>query len=111
VFAFLIFRANSLSDAAMLIRAMFTDFRPEALPHGGLFAFGMDRPDLLVGAASLAVLIGCDLLAERGNVLEGLERRALPIRWTAYLALLFAVIIFGVYGPEYDAAAFIYFEF
>jgi len=111
VFAFLIFRANSLGDAAMLIRAMFTDFRPEALAHGGLFAFGMDRPDLLVGAASLAVLIGCDLLAERGNVLEGLERRALPIRWTAYLALLFAVIIFGVYGPEYDAAAFIYFEF
>ena len=111
VFAFLIFRANSLSDAVTLIRAMLRDFRPEALAGEGLYAFGLDRPDFIVAAVSLAVLTACDLLAERGNVLAGLERRALPLRWTVYLLLIFAVIIFGVYGPEYDAAAFIYFEF
>ena len=110
-FAFLIFRANSMSDAATLIRAMLTDFRPAALAGEGLFTFGMDRPDFIVAAASLAVLVICDLLAERGDVLAGLERQALPVRWAVYLALMFAVIIFGVYGPNYDAAAFIYFEF
>ena len=110
-FAFLIFRANSMSDAATLIRAMLTDFRPAALAGEGLFAFGMDRPDFIVAAVSLTVLVICDLLAERGSVLAGLERQALPVRWAVYLALMFAVIIFGVYGPNYDAAAFIYFEF
>ena len=64
-----------------------------------------------MAAVSLTVLVICDLLAERGSVLAGLERQALPVRWAVYLALMFAVIIFGVYGPNYDAAAFIYFEF
>ena len=111
VFAFLIFRANSMGEAAALIRAMFADFRPEALAGAGLYAFGMDQPDFTVALVTLAVLAVCDLLAERADVLAGLERQALPLRWLVYLLLMFAVIIFGVYGPEYDAAAFIYFEF
>ncbi len=109
--AFLFFRANSMSDAALLLRAIIADFRPEALAGEGLFAFGMDRPDWIAAAAGLAILVVCDLLAERGDVLAALERQPLPLRWSAYLLLLFAVVIFGVYGPAYDAAAFIYFEF
>ena len=109
--AFLFFRANSMSDAALLLRAIVADFRPEALAGEGLFAFGMDRPDWIAAAAGLAILVVCDLLAERGDVLAALERQPLPLRWSAYLLLLFAVVIFGVYGPAYDAAAFIYFEF
>ena len=100
-----------MGEAAALIRAMFADFRPEALAGAGLYAFGMDQPDFTVALVTLAVLAVCDLLAERADVLAGLERQALPLRWLVYLLLMFAVIIFGVYGPEYDAAAFIYFEF
>ena len=40
-----------------------------------------------------------------------LERQPLVLRWTVYLLLIFAVLIFGIYGPGYDAAAFIYFAF
>lgn len=111
VFGFLIFRANSMGDAATLIRVMFTDFRPEALAGAGIYAFGLDQPDFTVAWVTLAVLIVCDVLAERRDLMEALERQALPLRWLVYLLLMFAVIIFGVYGPEYDAAAFIYFEF
>jgi len=110
-FAFLFFRANSMADAVTLLRAVVTDFRPEALAGEGLFAFGMDRPDMIAAASALAVLIGCDALGERFSVLDALERRALPLRWAAYLLLILAVAVFGVYGPEYDAAAFIYFAF
>lgn len=109
--AFLVFRANSLRDAAVLLRAIVTDFRPEALAGEGLFAFGLDRPDCAVGAVALAVLLARDLAAERTDVTAALERQDLPLRWCVYLLLVFAVLIFGVYGPDYDAAAFIYFEF
>ena len=40
-----------------------------------------------------------------------LERQVLPLRWVAYLLLMFTILIFGIYGPNYDAAAFIYFAF
>ena len=34
-----------------------------------------------------------------------------PVRWVLALALLLAVLIFGVYGTGYDPQDFIYFKF
>ena len=108
---YVLFRANSMHDIATLFRAMFCDFRLSALAGEGLYAYGLDRADMLAALGSLAVLITVDLLAERGGLLEKLERKPLPVRWTVYLLLIFSILIFGVYGPEYNAAAFIYFAF
>lgn len=111
-FAFLLFRANSMADACVLIRALFTDFRPEALAGEGLFALGLDRPDFAVTLVSLAALILFDLLRERWpDIGERIEGLALPLRWSLYLLLIFFILIFGIYGPGYDAASFIYFAF
>ena len=109
--AFLLFRSDTLAGAWAMFRAIVCDFQPSALAGGGLYGFGLDRADFTVAWVALAVLAGHDLLAERMDVLAALERQALPLRWAVYLLLLFAILIFGVYGPEYDAAAFIYFEF
>ena len=108
---YVLFRANSMHDITTLFRAMFCDFRLSALAGEGLYAYGLDRADMLAALGSLAVLITVDLLAERGGLLEKLERKPLPVRWTVYLLLIFSILIFGVYGPEYNAAAFIYFAF
>ena len=43
--------------------------------------------------------------AEFRNVLD---KKILPIRWVAYIALILIVIVFGVYGAGYDASTFIY---
>ena len=39
------------------------------------------------------------------------SRRALPVRWTLYLCAVLTVLIFGIYGPGYNARAFTYFQF
>ncbi len=109
--AFILFRANAMRDALALLRAVFFDFRLSALAGDALFSYGLDKPDFIAALAALAVLIVCDLLAERGDLLDRLESRPLPLRWTVYLLLIFSILIFGVYGPEYNAAAFIYFAF
>ncbi len=109
--AFILFRANSMRDALALLRAVFFDFRLSALAGDALFSYGLDKPDFIAALAALAVLIVCDLLAERGDLLDRLESRPLPLRWAVYLLLIFSILIFGVYGPEYNAAAFIYFAF
>lgn len=109
--AFLAFRANSISDAGALLRALFFDFRPAALLGEGIFQLGLDQPDLVVGLVAVLVLVLVDLLQERWPVGAILERQPLPLRWAVYLLLIFSILIFGIYGPGYDASAFIYFAF
>ena len=46
---------------------------------------------------------------ERGRkIREDLEMLPLLLRWLLYLALIFTVILFGRYGQQYDAGAFMY---
>ena len=58
---------------------------------------------LLVSALSERMESGC--LRDRIAALR------LPLRWALWLALLMTVLIFGVYGPGYDKAQFIYMGF
>ncbi|MDE7242796.1 MAG: MBOAT family protein, partial [Oscillospiraceae bacterium] len=109
--AFLPFRANSMSDTRTLLHALFFDFRPAALLGDGILRLGLDGPELAVGLIALLVLILSDLLQERFPVGQILERQMFLIRWPLYLLLIFSILIFGIYGPGYDAAAFIYFAF
>ena len=48
-------RANSMSDAALLIRALFLDFRPEALLGGGLYELGLTRKTAILLAMARPV--------------------------------------------------------
>ena len=42
---------------------------------------------------------------------EYLDGKSLVLRWALYLMLFAAVLLFGIYGPSYDPAVFIYREF
>jgi hypothetical protein len=58
------------------------------------------------------VLIAVGVLKERGvRLREALSRQQLWFRWLVYLAAVFAVLLLGVYGPGFEASAFIYFQF
>ena len=39
---------------------------------------------------------------------EDISRKPLALRWLLFLGAFAAVVILGVYGPGYDAGAFIY---
>lgn len=109
-FAFLFFRAPGLRAGMHMARAMFLgSWLPQ--PVGALFSLGLDRPDMLVLAVSLALLLAVSLIQERQSLRELISRQRLPLRWALYLLCLFAVLIFGIYGPGYDSAQFIYMNF
>lgn len=60
----------------------------------------------------IAVLLGVDLLHEKGHHLrEELVRQQFWFRVLIILLGIFSVLVLGVYGPNMDAAAFIYFQF
>lgn len=110
-FAWLFFRAPSFSAARRMVVHMFTQPHPFVL-MGQLFTLALDKLNFLAAVAGIGVLLCADLLQERyGPLRPYITRRALPVRWAVYLAGVLAVLIFGIYGPGYDAASFIYFQF
>lgn len=112
---FVFFRASSAGTAVRMIRAalypnvwVFTD--------GSLLKLGLDTPDFVIGFVSLGILLLASLLqqkfhAEHKTVRGVLSCQNLPFRWFMYYGLIFAILIFGFYGPGYDASEFIYENF
>ena len=73
---------------------------------------GFTFPQALVLVVGLAALGALDALHERGRTLTAwLDRRPAALRMALMLLGVLLVVIFGVWGTNYDAQAFIYFQF
>lgn len=112
-FAWIFFRSNSLRDAFGYIRRIFTRLDFWSLFNGEIYNLGLERPELNVLLMALLLLLLVDLIRyfRKERLDEFLSKQNLWFRWGVLLLLIGAVAVFGVYGPEYDAKQFIYFQF
>ena len=109
--AWVFFRANTLGDAMHILGSVF-HFNPWVLVDGSLLNMGYDQTEWVVVLLGIAVLLVVGLLQESGlRLRQGLAKQEMWFRWVIYLLALGAVLLFGIYGPGFDAAAFIYFQF
>jgi len=102
-FGWIFFRANSLNDAFYIITHLFQLQIPSrAEIYIGLGAFG-----LAIALGSILFMEFIHLLQERIRMREFLDNKPLLMRWTIYIIITLAILLFGVYkGTE-----FIYFQF
>ncbi len=110
----LITRAPSLKVAGIMTLHMFSQPTNPLyyLKRGALVKYGFDRVQLLVVVIAILIQFVISLLKERGvEIRRQVAGMVLPVRWLLYLALLFAVVLFGVYGPGYNASDFVYRNF
>lgn len=76
---------------------------------GELYSYGVNEKELFVVFLSLMVLLVVGILQESGvKIRESLAKQNLIFRWSMILLLLVIVLVFGVYGPGFDAKSFIY---
>lgn len=87
------------------------NFHVENLVDGSLYTLGLDRPNFILAIVCMFVLWSASMLQEQGYVRERLAGSNIVFRWSAYYLLFFAVVIFGIYGPGYDASSFVYMKF
>ena len=59
----------------------------------------------------MGVMMLADALQSRMKVRQAIARQPLPMRWGFYLLAITAVLVLGIYGPQYQAANFYYFQF
>ena len=106
------FRAPSVRDALSFLYGILAWPDPWCLTDGTLFGLGLGGWQLFVLFCALGVLAAVDIAHEHGGHLRAaVARQPLPLRWAVYYAALCAVLVFGVWGPGYNAAAFLYFQF
>lgn len=105
----IITRAPGVSASAFMVHSMLSNWDGDILINGGLLKLGLDVQDLWVLLFSSLVLLTVSLMQESGiQVRETLSKQNLLFRWIIYLAAIFSLILFGVYGLNYNASDFIY---
>ena len=87
-------------------------YNPWVLLDGTLYTLGLSRMEFNIALAAMAVLLAVDIAHECGVGLRAwLARQNTLLRWGAAIAGVAVILVFGVYGINYDASAFIYFQF
>ena len=109
----IIFRADTLKDAVYYIYRIFTKWDFWRLFDDSLYKLGLNRFEMNILFMSLVLLLLVDLVRYKKNQRFDvfLAEQCIWFRWMLLFVLIFAVLIFGVYGPAFDAQQFIYFQF
>ena len=108
----LIFRSETLKESAAMLIKILTSVNFAQLVNGGIAVEGISYKDYIVLALGVCVLLVIGLLKEKGHdIRTELDGKPLALRWTVYLVLIFATIILGVYGGNFENAGMIYAEF
>jgi D-alanyl-lipoteichoic acid acyltransferase DltB (MBOAT superfamily) len=111
-FSWIFFRANSTVDAFNIIKSMVAVKNPWILFDGSLYECGLDEKNFGLMMASILVLVFADICKCNGiKISQVVVRQDYWFRWI-FIAVSIAVILtFGIWGPDYKDANFIYFQF
>lgn len=110
----IIVRAPSITEAGRMIKAFFTDFDFNFLfgLDGRIYELGVSKQEMSLLIVAIAILTVISVLQENGmKIRETLSKQNIVFRWAVIIALIVFIVIFGTYGPAYDARSFIYGNF
>ena len=109
-FAWIFFKANTISDAFYIVSRLFTGWgsRSAGAGAGALIPFISSHfYEFCIGVISVAVMESVHTLQAKGSVREMLRSRPVLLRWAVYYGLALAVLLLGSFGSK----QFIYFQF
>ena len=113
VFAWIFFRADTITDALRFVKRIFIRPTPWLFFNGGIFTLGLDRIEMNILVFSVCILFVVDLIKYKKRVTIDvfLMEQNLWFEWVCVIGLILMIFIFGEYGPAFDAQQFIYFQF
>lgn len=106
------FRIKRLRMSLSILKSIIMDFNPWIFFDGSLFWCGLDRKNFYLLFFSIAVLLTADYGKYRGlSIHKKILQQDFWFRWLVFAGGALFVLIFGVWGGNYDANSFIYFQF
>ncbi len=108
-FAWILFRANSLSDALYIIKKIALTPAIGMAP-AGLDAMGLSWKAIIAVFSFVGVLYAVDLVNLKKPVAQ-IICNTVFIKYMVFLLLIMSILIFGYYGEGFDPQEFVYFQF
>ena len=105
----LIFNSNTVKDAFIMIKKIFTSFKVSSFE---LSSLGLDIPDCFILVISLLAVFIIGIKREKDiNIRENISKKPIVIRWIIFYVLIFSILIFGAFGPGYEPVDPMYADF
>ena len=111
-FSWIFFRAASFREALEIIKSVITVKNPWILFDGSLYECGLDEKNFRLMLLGIVILILADFCKKKGiRIREVIVRQDYWFRWIYFAFVISAILTFGIWGPDYNEANFIYFQF
>jgi hypothetical protein len=108
--AWIFFRANNFNDALFIYKNLFvTNF--EVLFTENLYKMGLDIFEFRISLLLIVLLIGVNFIQTKISIRQFIMNLWLPIQWAICILSILSILVYGIYGNNYDASQFIYFQF
>ncbi|MBQ7563705.1 MAG: MBOAT family protein [Lachnospiraceae bacterium] len=104
-FAWLFFRANSLSEAARAVRYMFSDLSI----RNAMLRMTMSWRSVVKTFLAIAAILVFDYFSLKQDLIEAFGRLKMPLRWIVYFGM--GILVLAMAANNGDAQEFIYFKF
>jgi D-alanyl-lipoteichoic acid acyltransferase DltB (MBOAT superfamily) len=107
-FAWIFFRANSLSDALYVIHHLPTGW--ESLLRHGLKEtpfLGALKLEFMIAVFSIVLLLLVHFMERQSRIVEKVSEGPIWLRWPIYYGIVLSILLFGNFGSK----QFIYFQF
>ncbi|MCM1040527.1 MAG: hypothetical protein NC434_14510 [Ruminococcus sp.] len=109
VFGRILIKAADLHGVGIFLQRLFAEAKAHTLFDGTIYQYGLDYKNVFLMYGCIILIIIVDILHERGiHFRELLMRQGIVFRYIIYYIAIFSIIVFGIYGPEFHSADFIY---
>jgi D-alanyl-lipoteichoic acid acyltransferase DltB (MBOAT superfamily) len=111
-FTWIFFRASTVREALRILKKMIMERNPWIFVDGSIYACGLDQRNFGLLLCGIFILFAADLCKYKGIKLRQVV--AAQDYWAQCLIIIMTVVsilLFGIWGVEYDASSFIYFQF
>jgi alginate O-acetyltransferase complex protein AlgI len=109
-FAWILFRANNLTDALYIYQNLFSGLSEISTIDGiknSLGGFGLSDLEFIIAIMSILIMEIIQFIQTKRSPLDIISDWPIVLRWGLYYALVACILFFGVIGEK----AFIYFQF
>lgn len=111
-FAWLFFRASSVSEAYKIIKCIAGNFDLRYTISEETYLLGMSKERFVILLFELVIMLLIDILHEKGgSIRRWLNKRPVVLRWGVYMVILLVLLTGAIYNYGIDASTFIYAQF
>ena len=111
-FSWIFFRAPDIPSAITVINGIFRNFNVSALSTGEILRCGLSKANFFLLIICILLLLLFDILKRKGCYIpQKISEAVFPVRCPITIVFICFILLFGIWGPEFNPANFIYFQF